>query len=103
MKPVEAILFTLFLTNIFLIGYFFIFEYQKPSVECLNNPLIYGANKLQESNKYPVECSCKVISPNPAPTLVFNHNSSSFVNPPSLIVERSFPEINFSFDFGEEK
>lgn len=76
MRKVDVILLTLLICNILLVGYFFVFNYKTPATMCLNNPLQYGYAKIQEANKYPLQCSCTLLADAPSPILRFNSTST---------------------------
>lgn len=71
-KRINGIVITLLSINLLLLGYFFLVEYKPEAAQCLNDPLVYGYNQLQEANDYPLVCGCSLQSPNPSPRLVFD-------------------------------
>lgn len=68
-------------------GYLIIFKINSEGAQCTNNPIPFGVKKLQQVNKYPVMCSCTLLSPAPAPTLHFNETSSWIENPINTIAK----------------
>lgn len=78
-----------------ILFYILIFKINSDGSQCTLNPLVYGFDKLQEVNKYPLMCSCNLLSSFPSQTLHFNSTSQWYTNP--IIVSSSTSDnINYS-------
>lgn len=66
-----------------LTGSFVLYETYKhaksESEQCLNDPLVYGAKKIEQLNGAELICGCSLMKPN-SPRLEFNGNSSRITN-----------------------
>ena len=76
-------LWILLVLNVIMLGYIG-FKINTEGAQCSIDPLVYGAKQLEDANKYPVSCSCSLITPNPSQTLHFNSEGKSFASPFSL-------------------
>jgi hypothetical protein len=72
---------SLFIFNLIVMGKVFFVDIRSEGAECTLSPLQYGFNRLQSSNQYPIDCSCRLISPNPSSTLKFNETDTWEIPP----------------------
>lgn len=79
-----------------LMIYILVFVINQDGAQCLSNPLVYGAAKLQEINKDTLQCSCSLLSNLPSPTLYFWHNGSRIEQPEGF---RPASQLNPNFSF----
>lgn len=91
-------IFTLLLGNLLILLYFVFFSYNPTANQCLNDPLVYGYNELQNQNNGQLICQCNLASNSPTPTLYFDSNGRRFEKP---VVEQPVYSANFSFTIPE--
>ncbi len=99
MDKTNKIIIFILLVNIILIG-ICLYQIKGKSTECINDPLIYGAKLLSESNNGEFSCNCYILPGEGEPSYI---SPKIFFNSQGIKVEYETPkniyrqEVNFSF------
>lgn len=86
---------------IFLLVYLFIIyrNVKAGNLNCINNPLVYGAKRLDEANEpNKVLCQCTLSGALESPILIFN-GKESYISSPQKRFSNEFQNINKSINF----
>jgi hypothetical protein len=68
------------------------FDNKNGNLECVSDPLVYGAKGLTEANHANISCSCILLGRLASPTLYFDAYGSNIKYPEPL--ENSYKSIN---------
>jgi hypothetical protein len=91
----EYFIIGLLIGNAFLVS-FIVRETRTEGGQCIQEPLVYGYNKLQEVNKDKLSCSCELLSTLSSPKMVFDSEGVRISQIKGNFSSVTFESVNYS-------